>query len=54
MKYLIPEVRRDLALLLDKNIKFSQVKEVAFKTERKMLKAVSLFDVYEGEKIDNS
>ncbi|MBP8849543.1 MAG: phenylalanine--tRNA ligase subunit beta [Breznakibacter sp.] len=49
-----PEVRRDLALLLDKNIKFSQVKEVAFKTERKMLKAVSLFDVYEGEKIDNS
>jgi phenylalanyl-tRNA synthetase beta chain len=44
-----PAVRRDLALLLDKNIKFSQVKVVAEKTERKILREVGLFDVYEGK-----
>jgi len=41
--------RRDLALLLDKNIKFSQIKEAAFKVERQILSKVDLFDVYEGE-----
>ena len=46
-----PEVRRDLALLIDKKIKFSQIKELAYKSERKLLKRVSLFDVYEGEKL---
>lgn len=49
-----PEVKRDLALLLDKSVKFSQIKEIAAKTERKILKSVSLFDVYEGEKMDSS
>ena len=44
-----PAVRRDLALLIDKNIKFSQIKEVAEKTERKILRDVDLFDVYEGK-----
>ena len=48
-----PSVRRDLALLLDKSIKYDQVKEVAEKTERKLLKAVNLFDVYESEKTGN-
>jgi len=46
-----PEVRRDLALLLDKSVKFEQIKELAFKSEKKLLKKVSLFDVYEGEKL---
>lgn len=48
-----PSVRRDLALLLDKSIRYDQVKEVAEKTERKLLKAVNLFDVYESEKTGN-
>ncbi len=46
-----PTVRRDLALLLDKNIRFSDLKEAAFKAERNLLQAVSVFDIYEGEKI---
>ncbi len=46
-----PEVKRDLALLLDKNIRFNQVKELAYKTEKKLLKQISLFDVFEGEKL---
>jgi phenylalanyl-tRNA synthetase beta chain len=44
-----PAVRRDLALLLDKSIKFSQLKEAAFKMERQLLREVDLFDVYEGK-----
>ncbi|HSO88360.1 MAG TPA: phenylalanine--tRNA ligase subunit beta, partial [Draconibacterium sp.] len=44
-----PAVRRDLALLIDKNIKFSQIKDVAERTERKILREVDLFDVYEGK-----
>jgi len=46
-----PEVKRDLALLLDKNIKFEQIKTIAFKTEKKFLKKVDLFDVFEDEKL---
>jgi phenylalanyl-tRNA synthetase beta chain len=46
-----PEVRRDLALLVDQKISFSQLEELAFKTESKLLKSVGLFDVYEGDKI---
>lgn len=46
-----PEVRRDLALLVDKNITFSQLKSIAQKTERKLLKTINLFDVYEGDKL---
>jgi len=46
-----PEVKRDLALLLDKNIQYKQVKEVALQTEKQILKKVSLFDVFEDEKI---
>jgi phenylalanyl-tRNA synthetase beta chain len=43
-----PEVKRDLALLLDANIRFEEVERIAFESERKMLKRVTLFDVYEG------
>ena len=46
-----PEVRRDLALLLDKDVIFSRLRDLAFQTERKLLKSVSLFDVYEGDKL---
>ncbi len=46
-----PEVRRDLALLLDKSVKFAQIKDLAYKSEKKLLKKISLFDVYEGEKL---
>jgi phenylalanyl-tRNA synthetase beta chain len=44
-----PEVRRDLALLLDKGIRFQQISDIAFKQERKLLREVDLFDVYEGK-----
>ena len=46
-----PEVKRDLALLVDRSMNFTQLREVAFATERKLLKSVSLFDVYEGDKL---
>lgn len=46
-----PAVRRDLALLIDKNISFQQIKELALKTERKLLQEVGLFDVFEGKGI---
>ena len=46
-----PAVKRDLALLLDKKISFKEVRDIAFRTEKKLLKSVTLFDVYEGEKL---
>ncbi len=46
-----PEVKRDLALLVDSKVTFAALREVAFATERKLLKSVSLFDVYEGDKL---
>ncbi len=50
---LYPSVRRDLAMLLDKTVKYEQLKALALNTERKLLKEVNLFDVYEGEKLGN-
>ena len=46
-----PAVSRDLALLLDKNIEFAQVEQIARQTEKKLLKKVELFDVYEGKNL---
>ena len=46
-----PAVRRDLALLLDKDIEFSTLINIAKQTENKLLKSVNLFDVYEGDKL---
>lgn len=46
-----PSIRRDLALLLDKNIKFTDVKDIALKKGKKQLREIELFDVYEGDKI---
>lgn len=47
-----PEVKRDLALLLDKSIRFEQIENLAFETEKKLLKKVVLFDVYEGKNLE--
>ena len=44
-----PEVRRDLALLLDKTVQYNQLRDLAFRSERKLLQSVDLFDVYEGK-----
>jgi phenylalanyl-tRNA synthetase beta chain len=44
-----PWVRRDLALLVDKSVKFGQIKEIAFRTEKNILRDVDLFDVYESD-----
>ena len=46
-----PEVKRDLALLVDKSVTFSELRNIAFATEKKLLKRVTLFDVYEGDKL---
>lgn len=47
-----PAVSRDLALLLDKKVEFAQIEEIAYQTERKLLKEVTLFDVYEGKNLE--
>jgi phenylalanyl-tRNA synthetase beta chain len=47
-----PEVRRDLALVLDMNVTFDAIEKLAYETEKKLLKKVSLFDVYEGDRIE--
>ena len=46
-----PAVSRDLALLIDKNVEFAEIEKIARQTEKKLLKRVELFDVYEGEKL---
>jgi phenylalanyl-tRNA synthetase beta chain len=46
-----PEVKRDLALLINSEVTFKTLKDIAHKTEKKLLKSVTLFDVYEGEKL---
>ncbi len=47
-----PAVKRDLALLVDKSVTFAQIEQVARETEKKLLKAVTLFDVYEGKNLE--
>ena len=46
-----PEVRRDLALLLDESVAYADLRKSAFRAGKKLLKSVSLFDVYRGDKI---
>jgi phenylalanyl-tRNA synthetase beta chain len=46
-----PSVRRDLALVLDKKVRFHEVEQLAYQYEKGLLKGVNLFDVYEGEKL---
>lgn len=47
-----PSVRRDLALLIDKKTTYKELEELAFSTERKLLKSVNLFDIYMGDKLE--
>lgn len=46
-----PEVKRDLALLLDKNVQFSQIESIAKEVDKKVLRRIELFDVYEGKNL---
>ena len=46
-----PAVSRDLALLVDKSVEFAQIEQIARQTEKKLLKNVELFDVYEGKNL---
>lgn len=46
-----PAVKRDLALLLDKSVQFAEIEKIARDSERKLLKDISLFDVYEGKNL---
>ncbi|MDR6194031.1 hypothetical protein [Siphonobacter sp. SORGH_AS_0500] len=43
-----PEVRRDLSLVIDKNVSFKQIQEVARKYEKNLLQSLNVFDIYEG------
>lgn len=49
-----PSVRRDLALLVDRSIKFSQIREIALQTERNLIRDINLFDVYESDTLGNN
>lgn len=46
-----PSVRRDLSMLVDLQVTFDELKSIAFKTEKKLLKQVQIFDVYQGDKL---
>src|SRR5690606_37616309 len=46
-----PSVRRDLAILVNQDVRFSSLKEIAEKAERKILREVNVFDVYQGDKL---
>lgn len=47
-----PEVKRDLALLVDKAVRFAEIEKIAYDTDKKLLKNVTLFDVYEGKNLE--
>jgi phenylalanyl-tRNA synthetase beta chain len=47
-----PAVRRDLSLLIDKAVRYADIEKIAFESERKLLREVNLFDVYEGKNLD--
>ena len=49
-----PQMRRDLSLLVNQNVDFNQINEVAVKVDRKLLKSVNLFDVYEGKNLPDN
>ena len=48
-----PQVRRDLSLLLDQAVSYQDLHDAAFEAERKMLREVNLFDVYEGKNLES-
>ena len=46
------EVRRDFSLLLNEGVTFNEIQQIALKTEKKLLKSIELFDVYEGKNLE--
>jgi phenylalanyl-tRNA synthetase beta chain len=46
-----PAVRRDLSMLVDANVSFDELKTIAFKTDKKLIRNVQVFDVYIGDKL---
>ena len=46
-----PAVSRDLALLVDKSVEFASIEQIAYQSEKKLLRKVELFDVYEGKNL---
>lgn len=47
-----PAVKRDLALLVDQKVEFAEIERIAYESEKKLLKEVELFDVYEGKNLE--
>lgn len=47
-----PEVRRDLSMILEKSVKYEDIKQIALRVENKILRKINLFDVYEGDRIE--
>ena len=48
-----PEVRRDLSLIIKKNVTYDKIKQIAQSTERKLLSKINVFNIYQGDKIGN-
>jgi phenylalanyl-tRNA synthetase beta chain len=46
-----PPVKRDLALLVDQSVQFADIERIAYDTEKRLLKSITLFDVYEGKNL---
>jgi phenylalanyl-tRNA synthetase beta chain len=49
-----PSVKRDLALLLDRSVRFSQIRDIALRTEKNILHEINLFDVYESDSLGDN
>ena len=49
-----PEVKRDLSLVVDKSVKFEDIRKLSHKLERQLITKISVFDVYKGDKIDKN
>jgi phenylalanyl-tRNA synthetase beta chain len=47
-----PEVRRDLSLVLDKSVRFEEIKQLALRTEKQLIQEINVFDVYEGDRLE--
>ncbi|MBN4065918.1 phenylalanine--tRNA ligase subunit beta [Candidatus Amoebophilus asiaticus] len=47
-----PHVRRDLSLLLNSSVKFQEIEQIAYETEKKLIREINVFDVYEGKQIE--
>jgi len=48
-----PQVRRDLSMMINRDMSYAEIESIAYKTEKNLLKEINLFDVYEGDKIES-